>query len=129
MLTGPVQFRRSDNIETRMDPSDLTPPHLSEGNISTAPSNPQMVINLLSSITPDDISRFPLKDIPTDEVLIVLNDLSVQDLFKILENIPGADLADIFSKLSQDKSQEILNRLPSYQSQEILDRLIGYLNN
>jgi hypothetical protein len=56
---------------------------ISNGNTSTAAlSNPQMVIKLLSSMSSDDISKFPLKDIPSDELLIVLNSLSVQDLFK-----------------------------------------------
>jgi len=56
---------------------------ISNGNTSTAAlSNPQMVIKLLNSMSSDDISKFPLKDIPSDELLIVLNSLSVQDLFK-----------------------------------------------
>ena len=71
---------RFGNPDSRLEPSEI-----SNENTTTL-SNPQMVIKLLSSMTPDDISRFPLKDIPTDEVLIVLNDLSVQDLFKTLEN-------------------------------------------
>jgi hypothetical protein len=122
-INNSSQFRRSDNVGSKIEPSDI-----SNGNTSTAAlSNPQMVIKLLSSMSSDDISKFPLKDIPKDELLIVLNGLSVQDLFKTLENIPAADLADIFNKLPQDKSQAILNRLPSDQSQEILDRLTGQL--
>ena len=122
-VNNSVQFRRFDNGGSRLEPSDI-----SNGNTSNAAlSNPQMVINLLSSMSPDDVSKFPLKDIPADELLIVLNSLSVQDLFKTLDNIPAADLADIFNKLQQDKSQEILIRLPSDQSQEILDRLTGQL--
>ena len=60
----------------------------------------------------DDISTFSLKDIPTDELLIVLNGLSKQNLFTTLENIRADTLADILNKLSQDKAQGILNSLP-----------------
>jgi Mg/Co/Ni transporter MgtE len=117
----PSIIRRSDEVGSKLEPSDI-----SNGNTSAA-LKPQMVIKLISSMSSDDISRFPLKDVPKDELLIVLNGLSIQDLFKALENIPAADLADIFNKLPQDKSQAILNRLPSGQSQEILDRLTGEL--
>jgi hypothetical protein len=118
-IDNTTQFRRSDNVGSKIEPSELEPLHISNGSAS----NPRMLINLLSSMSPDDISKFPLKDIASDELLIVLNGLSVQDLFKTLENIPAADLTEIFNKLPQDKSQGILNRLLPDQSQEILDRL------
>ena len=121
-VSNTTQMRRSDDTGSKLEPSELEPPDISNGSTSTVPSNPQMVIKLLSSMAPDDISNFPLKNIPKDELLIVLNGLSVQDLFKTLDSIPAADLADILNKL-QDKSQAILNRLPSDQSQEIQDRL------
>jgi hypothetical protein len=108
---------RFANPGSKIEPSDI-----SNANTTTL-SNPQLVIKLLSSMAPDDISTFPLKNIPKDELLIVLNGLSVQDLFKTLDNIPAADLAGILNKLPQDKNQAILNRLPSDQSQEIQDRL------
>jgi hypothetical protein len=113
----PLISGRFSNPGSRLEPSDISNPN------STTLSNPQLVIKLLSSMAPDGISTFPLKNIPKDELLIVLNGLSVQDLFKTLDNIPAADLADILNKLPQDKSQAILNRLPSDQSQEIQDRL------
>jgi hypothetical protein len=116
---------RFGNPGSRLEPSDLA-----NGNtttLTTTLSNPQMVIKLLSSMAPDDIQKFPLKDIPTDELLIVLNGLPIPDLFKTLENIPAADLVEIFDKFPQDKSQAILNRLPQDQSQEILNRITGEL--
>jgi len=118
-----TQLRRTDNVDSKIEPSQLEPSHISNG----AASNPRMLINLLSSMSSDDISKFPFKEIPINELLIVLNGLSVQNLFKTLDNIPADDLSTTFNKLSQDKSQSILNRLPPDQSQEILDRLTGEL--
>jgi len=119
-VSNTTQMRRSDDTGSKIEPSDLV-----HGSTSTVPSNPQMVIKLLSSMTTDDISTFPLKEVPIDELLIIFNGLPVQDLFKTLDNIPANDLSIIFNKLPQDKSQAILSRLSSDQSQEILDRLTG----
>jgi hypothetical protein len=116
-----VQIRRSDDIDSKLNPSDMAPFLL--GGIT----NSQQIINLLSSMTSDDISKFPLKDIPADELVIVLEGLSVPNLFKTLDNIPADNLADIFNKIPQDKSQKILNKLPSDQSEEILNRLTSAL--
>jgi hypothetical protein len=113
---------RFGNTGSKMDPSDLPTDN------TTTFSNPQMVIKILSLMTPDKIQKFPLKDLPTDELLIVLNGLTIKDLFKTLDNIPAADLAEIFNELPQDKSQGILNRLPPDESQEILDRITGELS-
>jgi MgtE intracellular N domain len=120
-ISGDAEIRKPNAIGSKIEPSDL--PHASKKDLT----NTQIVQKELSTMSPDEIKTYPLKDVPSDELVIVLNGLSVQNLEKVLENIPAADLGQIFNKVPQDKREEILNKLPQDKRQETLDRLTGEL--
>jgi hypothetical protein len=122
-LAPTTGLRKSNTIDSRIEPSDLFDQNTSNGHLT----NPQLVEKELTNLSEDQIKEYPLRNVPIDELVIVLNNLSVQDLEKTLLNIPAEDLQEIFGKLSDDKLQSILNKVPIETRSDILNRITGQL--
>ena len=70
----PIESRRSNIGETKLEPLDLSTEITSKKRLT----NREIVEKELSALTPDQIKTYPLKDIPAEELIIILNNLSVR---------------------------------------------------
>jgi hypothetical protein len=113
------EARKLNAAESKLDPLQLDGDSASSEHLS----NPQIVEKELTTLTPDEIKKYPLASVAQGELVIVLKNISVPTLEKTFENIPASDLIQIFDKIPQDKSQEIIDRLPQDKSQKVLDRM------
>ena len=100
----------TDNNQTQIidEPasSKIEPNDLYSNSLTT-----DMVKTDLSKITPDEISKYPLKDLSSDNLGIILSSLPTSDLEKTFSSIKADDLREILNKLPQDKVDQILNRI------------------
>jgi hypothetical protein len=112
----------TDNNRTQIigepAPPKIEPKDLNSNNLTT-----DMVKKDLGKLTPDEISKYPLKDLSSENLGIILSSLPISDLEKTFSSIKADDLREILNKLPQDKVDQILNRLPQDKVHEILNRI------
>jgi hypothetical protein len=99
-------------------PPKIEPKHLDSTNLTT-----EMVKGDLSRLTPDEVAKYPLKDLSSENLGIILSSLPISDLEKTLNSIKADDLREVLNKLPQDKIDQILNRLPQVKIDQILNRI------
>jgi Mg/Co/Ni transporter MgtE len=115
--TNTINNNRTQTIAepapSKIEPMDLNPHNLTA----------DMVKKDLSRLTPDEIAKYHLKDLSSENLGIILGTLPISDLEKTLNNIKADDLREILNKLPQDKVDQILTRLPQDKVDQILSRI------
>jgi flagellar motility protein MotE (MotC chaperone) len=112
----------TDNNRTQII-SEPAPPRIEPKDLNSNNLTTDMVKTDLSKLTPDEISKYPLKDLSVENLGIILSSLPISDLEKTLSSIKPDDLKEILNKLPQDKVEQILNKLPQDKVEQILNRL------
>ena len=101
--------------------SKIEPKDLYSNNLTT-----EIVKGDLSRLAADEIARYPLKDLSSENLGIILSSLPIKDLEKTLNSIKADDLREVLNKLPQEKIDQILNRLPQEKIDQILNRISPY---
>jgi hypothetical protein len=87
--------------------------------------NAHVIAIELSSLTPAQISEYPLLDVSNNDITLVLKFLKPIDLVKVLLNIPQKDLSEIQHRLTPNVFDKSLNRLSEADRTQVEERLIS----
>jgi hypothetical protein len=127
--------KSGDGGESRQGPSDDSPKSgdgrrsdhgSSRGNDNSKfMHNAHVIAMELSSLTPAQISEYPLIDVSNKDITLVLKFLEPIDLAKVLLNIPQKDLSEIQHRLTPNVFDKSLNRLSEADRTQVEERLMS----
>ena len=86
-------------------------------------NNAKLIALELTTITPAEVSQYPIANLSREEIVSVLELLNPQVLAKVLLNIPQEDLETIQFMLTQSEFNQTLNRLVDEDRTQVEDRL------
>jgi len=122
-IVTPPKYSNDTNVYSKIEPNDLQKLE-KQTSLNIKSHTTAMVARELHTLSIEEIATYPLSQISSEDLVIVLHDLlSIKDLEKTLNNISVEELRKIlFEKLSRDQVDQILNRLTQDKIEQILDR-------
>jgi hypothetical protein len=87
--------------------------------------NAEDIASELRSLTPQEITKYPITDLSNKDIKLVLQFLDPVDLTKVLLYIPQEDLIKIKHRLNPITFDESLNRLSDEDRTQVEERLIS----
>jgi hypothetical protein len=123
---GNMTANMSDFGKTGAEPSDfIDQPNLANGTCNTSdyPSTTCDVVNVLKSLTADEIHSYGLADQPDIVIKQALPLLDPRNLTKVLQNVPHEELTVIRDILTPQVFNRTLSGIPELERNQILNKL------
>lgn len=102
-----------EDIQSRIEPNGI------DSNDQKHTVVTKMITGDLHELTRDEIAEYPLEELPSEDLIIILNSLSAEDLEKTLFGVTQENLKILFNKIPQDSFEKIVEKLPPDKREEV----------